>query len=187
MLLDKILKKLKWDNFVYASLTIIVGLLCLIMPEGTAYILSVIFGVFLIAVALSTLIRHYMYRYELQEHTLIINISILVLGISCLIFPRFIQNILTILFGIYIIIDSIPTLIEGINYYKSRIVGYKLMIIGSIISIVLGLVLIFTSFSTVMIFAGIALIIEGVKKLFMNGVNKKDKSNGKKDRDVIDV
>ena len=91
----------------------------------------------------------------------------LILGLFCLIYPNAIQGILTVFFGLFIVIDSISTLSESIYCAKTQIKGWPVLFVLSILTTVLGIAVMFSTFETVMIFAGCSLIIEGVKRFVL--------------------
>ena len=71
---------------------------------------------------------------------------------------------MTVLFGMFIVLDSVSSLSDSIYLCKAKIRGWTVLFVLSLITIILGVSVMFSSFETVMIFAGCSLIIEGVRK-----------------------
>lgn len=160
-------KKIKWDSIIIAILTIAIGILCVVLPSQSANILCVVFGSCLIFMGAVLFIRFFAFPSLLAEHTLILGIIMMSLGIFCLVYPSTLQSILTVLFGVYIVIDSASSLTDSIYCARSHVKGWWLLLILSLLTLALGVVVMFSTFDAVMIFAGVSLIFEGAKKLFI--------------------
>ena len=124
-------------------------------------------GSFLIAMSIALFIRYFSVGRLLGTHLLVCSAVMLILGLFCLIYPNAIQGILTVFFGLFIVIDSISTLSESIYCAKAQIKGWPVLFVLSILTTVLGIAVMFSTFETVMIFAGCSLIIEGVKRFVL--------------------
>ena len=160
-------KKVKWDSILIAVLTIATGILCVSLPGATGDVLCIVFGSFLIAMSVALFIRYFSVGRLFGTHLLVCSAVTLILGLFCLIYPNAIQGILTVLFGLFIVVDSISTLSESIYCAKAKIKGWPAIFVLSILTIALGIGVMFSTFETVMIFAGCSLIIEGVKRLVL--------------------
>ncbi len=157
-------KKVKWDSFIISILAIVIGILCVAMPERSADVICIIFGCSLIAIGVTLFIRFITFESIFGEHILIFAIIMVIFGIFCLVYPNLIKSMMTVLCGIYIIIDSASSLNDSIYLARADSKGWLLLFILSLVCIVLGVCVMFSTFDTVVIFAGISLIIEGVKR-----------------------
>ena len=157
-------KKLKWDSIIISLLTIILGIVCVVIPNESGNVLTLIFGISLIIMGVCLIIRLFTVDTFLTEHILLLSILMIILGIFVLIFPETIKSLMTVLFGMFIVLDSVSSLSDSIYLCKAEIRGWTVLFVLSLITIILGVSVMFSSFETVMIFAGCSLIIEGVRK-----------------------
>lgn len=157
-------KKLKWDSIIISLLTIILGIVCVVIPNESGNVLTLIFGISLIIMGVCLIIRLFTVDTFLTEHILLLSILMIILGIFVLIFPETIKSLMTVLFGMFIVLDSVSSLSDSIYLCKAEIRGWVVLFVLSLITIILGVSVMFSSFETVMIFAGCSLIIEGVRK-----------------------
>lgn len=190
------LKKVKWDSIIISLFTIVIGILCVAMPDAAGDVLCIVFGSFLIAMSMVLFVRYFSFDRLLGAHLLIMAVVMLILGIFCLVYPGALQSILTVLFGLFIVIDSASSLADSIYCAKAKIKGWSILFVLSLLTIVLGISVIFSNFDTVMIFAGCSLIIEGLRRLIMTLVYshkikqaKKEvlKTENEDDKNIIDI
>ena len=164
---QNIFKKLKWDSIIVAALTIILGLLCVILPKGSGTALTYIFGAALVAMGITAVVRYFWGLRLISDMSLVIGTLMVTLGVFTLINPSAIQAILVVLLGVFIIIDSMTEISESIYCARANVSGWFWLFLASVLTLVLGIVVAFSNFETVMILAGIALIIEGLKRLII--------------------
>lgn len=157
-------KKVKWDSFIISILSIVIGILCVAMPSHSADVICIIFGCALIAIGITLFVRFISFESIFGEHILIFAIIMVIFGIFCLVYPNMIKSMMTVLCGIYIIIDSASSLNDSIYLARAEYKGWLVLFILSLVCIVLGVCVMFSTFDTVVIFAGVSLIIEGVKR-----------------------
>lgn len=158
----KIFTKLKWENIIAAILAIVVGVLFIILPKDSADVLCLIAGILLIFAGAFTLVAYIFSGFFLGAHLLIVGIMLILLGTFCLANPENIMEVLTVLFGLYIVIDGATSIVDSVYCAKAKIKGWGLLLVLAILSIGLGTVVMFSTFDTIMIFAGCSLIIDGV-------------------------
>lgn len=158
-------KKIKWDSIILSILMLAVGVLYVVLPSKAGDVTITVFGIMLIVAGLVSCVRYFMYDRFLSDHILIISIVMLVLGIFTLIYPKSIQAILTIVFGLIIVIDSISSICDSAYLLKAKVYDGIILMILSIITAILGVMVMFSNFESVMVFAGVSLIIDGVRKL----------------------
>lgn len=161
-LLKEAFKKFKWEQIVLAIVSIVVGILFIALPESSADALCTICGVMLICAGISIIIAYIAYGIFFAAHLLILGIALILLGVFAISNPNAIKGILTIVFGIYIIVDGSSSLVDSILCAKAKIKGWFLLLLISIMTIVLGSVVMFGSFEYIMTFAGVCIIIDGV-------------------------
>ena len=158
----KFFTKLKWENIIAAILAIVVGVLFIILPKDSADVLCLIAGILLIFAGSFTLVAYIFSGFFLGAHLLIVGIMLILLGTFCLTNPENIMKVLTVLFGLYIVIDGTTSIVDSVYCAKAKIKGWGLLLVLAILSIGLGTVVMFSTFDTIMIFAGCSLIIDGV-------------------------
>lgn len=164
---QNIFKKLKWDSIIVAALTIILGLLCVILPKGSGTALTYIFGAALVAMGITAVVRYFWGLRLISDMSLVVGTLMITLGVFTLINPSAIQAILVVLLGVFIIIDSMTEISESIYCARANVGGWFWLFLASVLTLGLGIVVAFSNFETVMILAGIALIIEGLKRLII--------------------
>jgi len=167
------LKKIKWDSIIVALLTVALGILCICLPTQVGDVLCIIFGCSLLAIGFSLFIRFFTVNGFFGGHVLLSAILTIVLGTFCLFYPNSILSILTMLLGLFIVIDSAYSLNDSIICAQAKVKGWLLLFIISLITMALGVVVMFAHFSTVMVFAGVSLLIEGVKRFILTFVYSK--------------
>ncbi len=158
----KFFTKLKWESIIAAILAIVVGVLFIILPKDSADVLCLIAGILLICAGAFTLVAYIFSGFFLGAHLLIVGIMLILLGTFCLTNPENIMKVLTVLFGLYIVIDGATSIVDSVYCAKAKIKGWGLLLVLAILSIGLGTAVMFSTFDTIMIFAGCSLIIDGV-------------------------
>ena len=179
--LKKQFKLAKWDSILISVIVIAVGVLCIAMADRSADVLCIVFGCSLLAIGITVFVKSVLYGGLFTSTAIVLSISLTVTGIFCLVNPYVIQSILTVLFGLFILLDSAQGLADGIDCARAGISGWVILVITSALTMVLGIIIMFyTTFESVMIITGIALVVEGVRRLvitltFSAKVNKAKK------------
>ena len=179
--LKKQFKLAKWDSILISVIVIAVGVLCIAMPDRSADVLCIVFGCSLLAIGITVFVKSVLYGGLFTSTAIVFSISLTVTGIFCLVNPYVIQSILTVLFGLFILLDSAQGLADGIDCARAGISGWVILVITSALTMLLGIIIMFyTTFESVMIITGIALVVEGVRRLvitltFSAKVNKAKK------------
>lgn len=185
-------KKLKWDSIIVSLLTIAIGVLCIVMPSEAGDVLLIIFGAMLIAIGATLFVRFFTTDRLFASHIMIMAVVSIVLGVMCLVQRSALQSILTILLGLYIVIDSLSSIGDSVYLCKAKVSEWFILFLLSLLSCGLGVVVMFSTFDTVMIFAGVSLLIEGVKRFaltltFSNKIRSARKQFEKSMQDVIEI
>lgn len=163
-------KKLKWDTITISILAIVLGIVCIVLPTSSGKALCYVFGGALIIMGGVLFAKYFSTDHLMGRYLLILAITMLVSGVFCIVYPVAVQSILTVLFGIYIVIDSANSLSDSMLCAKAKVKGWFVMFIIAILGIVLGIAVMFSTFDAVMIFAGVSLIIEGVKNIIITSI-----------------
>ena len=107
------------------------------------------------------------YGFFFSGHALISGIALLLAGLFCIVNPNVVKDLLTVIFGIFIVIDGSTSIADSIECARAHVEGWVGMLILSVVTVVLGGLVMFGPFDTVMIFAGISLIIDGICDIIM--------------------
>ena len=182
-------KKFKWDNIIIALLTLALGILCLIFPHETGNILVYVFGGMVLFLSILLFVRSFYLISSLSVCSLVLAVVLLAIGIFTVCYPQFIYTLLPFFFGLSIVVDSASSLAESIQYGHMKIRGWWLLMIASIILIIFGIVvMMFANFDDVMIIAGIAFIIDSIRRFVFTFTIESKVKRFKKDVDeAIDV
>ncbi len=165
--LKKAFRKCKWDSILAAALAIIVGILFIALPVTSANVLCAIAGVLLIVIGIFAIAAFVSGGFLFGGYPLIMGIAFLLSGLFFLIHPELIQGILTVLFGIFIVADGASTMVDSVYCAKAHVKGWFWLLLLSALSIVLGCIVTFGTFDTVMLFAGISLVVDGISDLIV--------------------
>lgn len=158
------LKRAKWESIVIAVVTFILGLVCVLMPAESASVLTVIFGVALVITGITLFVQFVMLGGFIAGNLLAMSIALLMCGVLCLLRPDLVQGFLTVLFGAYILVDSLVALSDSLVCASARVSGWVVMFVCSLVTAVLGIIVMFAGFEWVMMFAGISLMIEAARR-----------------------
>ena len=173
-------KKCKWDSIIIAVMTVLVGILCVALPNESANVLCIVFGSALIVSGISLMVRYFAFDHLLGGQLLVMGVVFAIAGVFCIVYTDAIQSILTVIFGLIIVLDSLNSLSDSILCAKAKAGGWLWLLILSILTAILGVCVMFSGFDTVMIFAGCSLIIEGVKRMVVTFAFSKKIRDAKK-------
>lgn len=165
--MKELFKKVKWDSIIISILTIVLGILCVALPKTSGDAICIVLGCSLISVGFLMFVRFFAYEHIMGEYIFILAVLTTILGVFCLVYPNSIKSIVTVLFGLYIVVDSAVSLSDSMNCARAGIKGWFLLFILSLLTACLGIVVMFSNFETVMIFAGISLIVGGVRRMII--------------------
>lgn len=182
------LKRFKIKASVAAVALVIIGLLFIIFPESSANVICYVAGAFLAVWGILFLISFFSAgRAGSDSADLALGLTLVCVALVLFIKPWVVTGILTVLFGIALIVDSAVKLQSffAMNRLKKKTAWLILAI--AIVSVVLGFLLVFDPFShdTLMIFAGVSLIVIGVMDMIALGITNDFKQ--KSSVNVIDL
>ena len=155
-------KSLKWRSLMTAFSAILLGLLFILTPQTSANVICYVAGILLIASGIVAVISYLASGRLFGSYALVFGIVLLVCGVFCLLRPEVIQGLLTVIFGVFLIIDGMVTLQDGIDCARAKLGGWWVLAALAVITIALGCVVLFGKFDSVMLLAGISLLIDGV-------------------------
>ena len=185
--IKKLFQKVKVDRIVSAIIAIVIGILFVVLPEDSSNILCLVCGIMLIVGGAMAIMGFIAYGFMTGGYLLVVGVALLLSGILCLVNPGVVTTILTIIFGIYIIVDGATSLVDSMYCAKAHVSGWFILLLLSLLSIVLGTIVMFGTFDTVMIFAGICLIVDGISDIISTAVfSHKVKDAKKKLMDIVD-
>lgn len=185
--LRKFFKSIKIKASVAAVALIIIGLLFIIFPGCSANVICYVAGAFLMvwgALCLFTFFAAGMRRAESAD--LALGLTFVLVALLLFIKPWVIAGVLTVIFGIALIVDGALKLQKFVAMNRLKMKSCWAVFVVAVISVVLGTLIVFDPFGdALMIFAGVSLIVIGVLDMVTIGFTDKVK---KPDEDkVIDL
>ena len=163
-------KKLKW-NLIFMSL-LYVGLgIFLVMKPGTALnIVCYALGGVVLACAAVQLIRYFVVERGVfqSQLTLISGLVCLALGVFLLLRSDIVVSILPIVFGLFVIFDSLGRIQNALELRRCEYSSWKIFLLLAVLSVVLGIVMVvdpFGTMETLVMAIGLILILEGALNL----------------------
>ena len=155
-------KKVKWEALIASLFVIAIGILFVTLPESSAQTICYVAGAMFILLGVMLLLR-YCFAYSLfGSYVLILSIMLMFVGLLTLIRPDLVQGIITFIFGIYLVAEGAIQIQNAIECKKARAKGAWAFVVSAILSITLGVMIMLNTFTSVMIFCGISLIVDGV-------------------------
>lgn len=153
-----------------ALVLIAVGIMFFFFPASSTLLICYITG---LALCIWGIIRIFAYfnmdtNFVFSSFGFVQGIALLIAGASILINPSFLASFLITAFGIILIIDSALKLQHSIDLMKIKTGGWLAVLIVAIAAALLGAVMIINPFGTartLLRFAGIALIADGIADL----------------------
>ena len=147
-------KALKWRSLIVAFSAVLLGLLFILTPQASADVICYVAGILLLASGIAAVISYLASGRLFGSYALVSGIVLLVCGVFCLLRPEIIQGLLTVLFGVFLVIDGMMTLQDGVDCARARLAGWW-------VPALLG------KFDSIMLLAGISLIADGVFDLIV--------------------
>ncbi len=158
----KTIKWIKWDVIITSILSILLGIAFIVVPQDSADALCLISGIVLISAGVIAIASFISYGYFFGGYFFVLGISLILSGIFCLINLWMVKGVLTVIFGIFIIINGSSSIADSIDCARAKVSGWPLMFLMGILTIILGSVVMFGTFDTIMMFAGFSLIFNGI-------------------------
>lgn len=165
----KLMKELKWTSMVTSILFIILGIVLIVMPNTSAYMIVNIVGAIMLFAGFSNIARYFMYPVDqvFGRYNFMSGILLIALGIIFIIKNDIFVAILPVVLGIVVIVSGVFKLQSAID---AKRMGYNsnVYIVLAILSIIAGFVIVFNPFTTIkllFIFMGIGLIYSGISDI----------------------
>ena len=117
-------KALKWRSLIVAFSAILLGLLFILTPQASADVICYVAGILLLASGIAAVVSYLASGRLFGSYALVSGIVLLVCGVFCLLRPEIIQGLLTVLFGVFLVIDGMMTLQDGVDCARARLAGW---------------------------------------------------------------
>ena len=185
--LRQMLKKLKIQASAAAVALIIIGLMFIIFRDTSLNVICYVAGALIMVWGILCLFAFFITGLARgKAGDLALGLTLVLVALILLIKPWVITGILTVIFGIALIVDGAVKLQQFVAMNKAKIKSRWAVLAFAVVSLVLGILIVFDPFgSTIMIFAGIALIVAGVMDLCAIGLMKN--FNDMAEKNVIDL
>ena len=163
-------KKLKWNLILMSILYLALGIFLLMVPGTALNIVCYALGGVVLACAAVQLIRYFAVERGVfqSQLTLISGLVCLGLGAFLIIRSDLVVRILPIVFGLFVIFDSLGRIQNALELRRCKYSSWKGFLLLAVLSIVLGIVMIldpFGTMETLVMAIGVILIIEGALNL----------------------
>ncbi len=181
------IKKTAWSAVLESLILIILGLLCVLMPDTIVTLIAFLVGGFFI-VRGGVIIISYLLEDGNKDYfnnKLLSGVICVLLGIAAFVAGQAVAQIFSVIIGILIIYESLVRLNTATKLRAAKVDNWKQLIVISLIMMVIGIIVTFTTGGTIwlagwlMIATGIVSIVGDV--IFMQHLNLViDKLAGKK-------
>ena len=163
-------KKLKWNLILMSILYLALGIFLLMVPGTALNIVCYALGGVVLVCAAVQLIRYFAVERGVfqSQLTLISGLVCLGLGAFLIIRSDLVVRILPIVFGLFVIFDSLGRIQNALELRRCEYSSWKGFLLLAVLSIVLGIVMIldpFGTMETLVMAIGVILIIEGALNL----------------------
>ncbi len=163
-------KKLKWNLILMSVLYLALGIFLLLVPGTALNVVCYALGAVVLICAVVQLVRYFVVERGIfqSQLTLISGLVCLGLGAFLIIRSDIVVRILPIVFGLFVIFDSLGRIQNALELRRCNYESWKGFLLLALLSIALGVVMILNPFGTMetlVMAIGIILIIEGALNL----------------------
>ena len=163
----KKLKTIKFEIIIVSVALFVLGLLLVLFPTASQEIICKGIGVALCVWGVLRLINYFRIAGNeiLGSYGLVQGVTLLAFGIFFVIKPQVIGVFLGTALAIVVIIDGILKIQYAVDFYHLESDKWWIELVGAVIMVVVGIVALFNPFSTssaLIVFIGIAFMIEGL-------------------------
>ena len=163
-------KKLKWNLILMSLLYLALGIFLLMVPGTALNVVCCALGGVVLACAAVQLVRYFVVERGVfqSQLTLISGLVCLALGVFLLLRSDIVVSILPIVFGLFVIFDSLGRIQNALDLRRCEYPSWKGFLLLPVLSVVLGVVLVINPFGameTLVMAIGIILIVEGAINL----------------------
>lgn len=164
------IKKLKWNIILMSVLYLALGAFLLLMPSTALDVVCYALGAVVLACAVVQLVRYFTIERGVfkSQLTLISGVICLALGGFLIIRSDIVVSILPIVFGLFVIFDSLGRIQNAMELRRCGYSSWKGFLLLAVLSIVLGGIMIYNPFGTMQTLVmaiGVILIVEGALNL----------------------
>lgn len=184
----EMLKKIKADVVLSAILCIILGIVLFVYTAQATNLICTILALFLIVMGAGHIVT-YLLNKNKNTVRLICGIIVLVIGVWILANPAVVISLIPAIIGVILLLHGIEGIRLAVDTKQANDTAWISGLILSVITIIFGLVLIVRAFEAAQIafkVVGIALIYDGVSKLFIVSRAAKATRNMEQDFNAVD-
>lgn len=167
--MDKVKKffcAIKWESFITAILAIAVGIVFLVKPDNSGDVVLYVAGAVFTLIGTLLLLKFFLNDFLFGSYIFVVSALLLTVGMLCFFRTDSMRYLFVMMFGFFLIIDGVTKFQNGIDLMQSKVkYSWSVFAVG-LLSIALGAVVLFGNFTQIMVFCGIALIVDGVCDLF---------------------
>ena len=163
-------KKLKWNLVLMSVLYLGLGIFLLLKPTTALNIVCYALGAVVLICAAVQLVRYFVVERGVFQSQLTLISGLICLGLGAFLIIRsdIVVSILPIVFGLFVIFDSIGRVQNALDLRRCGYDSWKGFLLLPVLSIVLGVVMILNPFGTMetlVMAIGVILVIEGAINL----------------------
>ena len=163
---ENILKYLK-SSIAISILLIVFSIFLIFAPEASLSLIMRILGIILLFTGILHIINYFSEFKEFKTISvhLIIGVLSFVIGLTIILKPFIVNEILTILIGSWVIIESVIKFQISLKAMALKLSFWIFPLISSIMAFILGIIVLFNPFSTILVITtdcGIMLIISQI-------------------------
>ena len=163
-------KKLKWNLVLMSVLYLGLGIFLLLKPTTALNIVCYALGAVVLICAAVQLVRYFAVERGVFQSQLTLISGLICLGLGAFLIIRsdIVVSILPIVFGLFVIFDSIGRVQNALDLRRCGYDSWKGFLLLPVLSIVLGVVMILNPFGTMetlVMAIGVILVIEGAINL----------------------
>ncbi len=163
-------KKLKWNLILMSLLYLGLGIFLLLVPGTALNVVCYALGAVVLICAVVQLVRYFAVERGIfqSQLTLISGLVCLALGAFLIIRSDIVVRILPIVFGLFVIFDSLGRIQNALELRRCNYESWKGFLALALLSVVLGVVMIMNPFGTMetlVMAIGVILIVEGTLNL----------------------
>ena len=161
-MIGEYIKTLKWDTITTSFIAIALGLLFIISPQLSADIINYVVGIAFGLTGLFNILYSLLGNVQVGGRSVISGIVFLILGIYICFYPDIVQKFLSLLIGLFLLLDAGTSLSFGITLMRSGVKGATPIVVVAYIILLLGIAVLFCPFNFIVVLSGISLVVDGV-------------------------
>ncbi|MCI8529548.1 MAG: HdeD family acid-resistance protein [Lachnospiraceae bacterium] len=170
--MKKLLKQIKWDAILISLLYIVLGIVCIVIPETMVKTIGYLIGALLIIAGAVSMIC-YLLREAHQNYyrnDFVYGLVSIAIGIIVLYKVDWLIELVPVILGILVLASGCSKLQDVIDMKRMEYGNWVLMLILAVINVLIGVVVIFNPFETALLLfqlVGVSLIFSGATDCFV--------------------